>query len=244
MRASMKVKRKHRLRFLSGGRVEDFGISLATWFFFEIALFFCVGGVIFDSVKPFAFPEFLPLKWFGLGLYAKYVLFNLVASILALKLAQLLRRRYLRYLVFGLLLLSSGIANILSIEKAMIPPVWHGIFGFLGAVTVGFSHGTQDILKSWKKSLEREGTLDIKKELQKEMQWAFTTYMQVMLAFAAIFGVAMTILFRGRSVNDPDVKVTGLQMVLGFSLCVLSAYIWGVAPALGTMRWMRRRWME
>ena len=214
--------------------------------YFEVAIFLGIGGFTMDCMKPMFFPEFVPLHRFGFWLYVFYFLFDFGASLLALWLSRVPKRRYLRYLLFGISIWSAGIFNVFMIEGAMIPLVWHGILGFIGAVTVGFNHGARDMLNCWVEHAPKEAdskSLEVRKELQKEKQWAFTTYVQIMVAFSAIFGVEMTILFRAGNINSADLKATGIQMTTGFCFCVLTAYLWGISPALAAMRWMRRNWL-
>lgn len=210
-----------------------------------------IGGLIVDCLKPVWWPEWAGYRSSGNSIFVWYALFNVLGGALAWTFLVLIADWYVLYLAMGMALLLPGVlAN--TLELGLIPIVWHGAIGFFAALTVAFRRFFADLLERWSRvplpqhgaDEQNKSALEVRKELVKEMQWAFTTHLQVWIAFTAIFGVSMTILFKDGQINKTDLKATAVQMTMGFSTCLLLAYWFGIAYALRIMQTVRHRWAD
>lgn len=196
-------------------------------------------------------PEWKGLVIGGTFIYAKYAMWNAVCAWIAWVIVMTVADWYRIYFLLGCVLAVPGLLAT-TIEPGLIPIVWHGALGFFAAMTIAFRRFFDDLKQRWDKvpmpsALAEESgkvALEVRKELVKEMQWAFTTHLQIWIAFTAIFGVSMTILFKDGRINDADLKATAVQMSLGFGGCLSMAYIFGLAHALRVMQSVRRGWIE
>jgi hypothetical protein len=208
-----------------------------------------VSGLLLDSIKPIWWPQWRAYREFGDSIYIWYGVFNTVWAVIAWLTVVIIADWYAIYFVLALTLIMPGLLACF-LEPGLMPIAWHGALGFVAATTIAFKRFFNDLQQRWEttpsaKAQETErfkAALEIRKELVKEMQWAFTTYLQIWLAFTAIFGVSMTILFRDGRINDADLKATAVQMTIGFGACLTIAYCFGLANALRIMQKVRHQW--
>jgi hypothetical protein len=220
---------------------EEADLRVSLW---RLSVTVFILGYLLDASKPVLWKEWAPLKQFGGYLFIFYLATNLIGSLIAWACASMMRDWYAVYFSYAMILFLVGPADA-AFELGLMPVVWHGGLGFAAAATLGFRKAFRDLGHLWPK-VEAESDkdrLEVRKELMKEMQWAFTTYVQIWVALTAVFGVSMTILFRSGNINERDLKATGIQMALGFGSCLCIAYWWGLSHAMKVMQKVRSEWL-
>ena len=110
-------------------------------------------------------------------------------------------------------------------------------------VRVIFWRHTRGIAEDWSeaRSISRDQLKDIKDDVYTALRFL----LQILIAFTAIFGVAMSIVFgTPEAVNDDNYKATGLQTAVGFLGCLTAAYFGALVPLLLLIARVRRAYRE
>lgn len=221
-----------------------------------VCFYFTIVGFAFDLINPeVSFIEPL-ISYVGGNLFQAPVTFmgnvgylaisNFLASTFALLFLLFIRNPFWRAPLAGVCVGAVGFVHVLNGFVGIITVVWHGVFGtILFAIFVmkplifGASQSlffvSREIMRG--PNYKEEGT-GLEEEIQRsrESLWELLKLIvQMMLAFAAITGVTMTILFRP-GYGDPQVKLTGVQMAFGFFMSGVALYIWVAVPVLGYIR--------
>lgn len=216
----------------------------------RLAVFVAFAGIAFDATKSVLFHEWAPNPVFGPWLLVIYAVLNMgLASAAWIVLAKH-QNQYIAYFLFGVVIALPGIVETLVVQRSVITVVWHGAIGFFAGVSVAVNHFAHDVQNQshYASHADARLVLEIRKELLKELQWSMTTLVQVLAAFSATFGVAMTLLYRVAPAEEhaglrlTDLAATGVQMSVGFGACLFLAYLWGLAPGLAGMASIRRTW--
>ncbi len=167
-----------------------------------------------------------------------YLITNSISFLLAIILLFYFRKNYLVYLLVGISFGSVGYLNINYIAIGIVTVVWHAALGAFAGLTL--------LSKDWCSRLE-SAILDIGiKEtakilsLKDDVKLVLKLTAQLTLAFGAITGVCITILFRD-GFDEIDKKVTAIQMVTGYAMCVASLYFWSFTPSLKLMTKIRNK---
>lgn len=158
-------------------------------------------------------------------------------------------------------------------RMSIITVVWHGAFGVFAAIALANSHFLRDVRLQWhglgypatasardagsadsagvpldrlrtqSSGTDKDSRLEIRKELLREVQWSTTIFVQALAAFTAAFGVSMTLLYKDKNTQSPDIQMTAIQMTVGYGVCLIVCYLWGIAPALATASRLRKKWL-
>lgn len=200
-------------------------ISLVTYFSF--------GVFLFNAIKAWRFPTWVPVQQQGIWIYASLgclaIVVLLANSIVLLMVYQWSRRLPIIAAIFAL----SGLAClvVLGISEIMMPLVWQTAFGFFVVICA--------LLDQY--SRHAVGTIEPGSDRRSELHIVLRIALQFIVALSAIFGVAMSIIFTGgatkitqgqNALTDADLQATAIQMAFAFFWCVAAIYGWVIVPTL------------
>jgi hypothetical protein len=171
----------------------------------QLALFLTILGYIFDCFEPAIFPDADSVQAWGKRIFYFYAISNSIVFFLVLILCPIAQAISTKCLTLGACVCCTGFADWIFLiwkrNPSPTPLAFHAAFGLFAAVVLGFSSSLRNLEETWKKvaTSDRVRAFEIRKELQKELQWMTTLLTQATTVFVSIFGVAMGIVITHRA---------------------------------------------
>jgi len=210
--------------------------------YFWLCIYFFVGGILFDTIDPRILPGFSVVEFWKSTSYLYFVV-NFTAGLFAYLILIKIEKKYTAPALAGFSFGLVGIMIFIFDEIGIINVIWHGVMGTIVFIVILLYLLTEQA--SWelfyisglirqKKTVKPSVLIKRIEMARRELSSLLKIIFQMMLSFAAITGVSMSILL-SNDFNLPDNKLNASKMAIGFFISSGALYIWGAAPIFRMM---------
>jgi hypothetical protein len=198
----------------------------------QLTAYFSLVALCMDITKAAWWPLWRPVHLRGLlGVCGAYVLVAILCALVSTAVIRQIREWFYIYPLVVLVFFLGGLSENFWVEHGIIPIFWHPTLGIFAAVLIGFRRFVNEVDGVLRRPRIRPDQREAIKYLDKQFFGGARFLAQMLFAYTAIFGVAMSIVFSAKdAINDDNYKATGLQMFVAYLGTIFGVYFWFGVP--------------